>query len=70
MKEPKGLSGRSAFRPTRRAEARPTLAFISTRVGRLALVAALSVGLVACNTVRGVGKDIEAGGEAIQKATK
>lgn len=33
---------------------------------------ALSLGLVAlaaaCNTVEGVGKDIEAGGEAIQRA--
>jgi len=26
--------------------------------------------LVACNTVRGIGQDIEKGGEAIQKATK
>jgi predicted small secreted protein len=34
------------------------------------LVAVIGVGLVACNTVRGIGKDIEAGGEAIQKATK
>jgi len=32
------------------------------------LVAAVS-GLTACNTVRGVGKDIEAGGKAIQRAT-
>ena len=40
------------------------------RFGRLALVAAISIALVACNTVRGIGRDIEAGGEAIQKATK
>ncbi|MDR0633809.1 MAG: entericidin A/B family lipoprotein [Azoarcus sp.] len=33
-----------------------------------ALLFALS--LVACNTVRGVGRDIEAGGKAIQKATR
>jgi len=26
--------------------------------------------LAGCNTVQGVGKDIEKGGEAIQKATK
>ena len=26
--------------------------------------------LSACNTVQGIGKDIEKGGEAIQKATK
>ncbi|MEW6164481.1 MAG: entericidin A/B family lipoprotein [Pseudomonadota bacterium] len=32
----------------------------------LAAVFALS----ACNTVKGIGKDIEKGGEAIQKATK
>ncbi|MDR0564261.1 MAG: entericidin A/B family lipoprotein [Azoarcus sp.] len=30
----------------------------------------LAFGLLACNTVRGVGKDLEAGGKAIQKATK
>ncbi|MDR0702672.1 MAG: entericidin A/B family lipoprotein [Azoarcus sp.] len=33
----------------------------------IALLFALSA--MACNTVRGVGKDIEAGGKAIQKAT-
>jgi entericidin B len=37
---------------------------------KLAMVVVIGIGLVACNTVRGVGKDIEAGGEAIQKATK
>jgi predicted small secreted protein len=37
---------------------------------RVLLVAVLGVGLVACNTVRGIGRDLEAGGEAIQKATK
>ncbi|MDO8315425.1 MAG: entericidin A/B family lipoprotein [Rugosibacter sp.] len=26
--------------------------------------------LAACNTVQGIGKDIERGGEAIQKSTK
>lgn len=30
----------------------------------------LALSLVACNTVHGVGKDIEAGGKAIQKATR
>ena len=70
MKELRGLSGRSAFRPTRRAEARPAAGSACRRAGRLAIVAVIAVGLVACNTVRGVGKDIEAGGEAIQKATK
>jgi len=30
----------------------------------------LAVALVGCNTVAGIGKDIEKGGEAIQKSTK
>ncbi|MCB6185245.1 entericidin A/B family lipoprotein [Leeia sp. TBRC 13508] len=29
---------------------------------------ALVLGLAGCNTVKGIGKDIEKGGEAIQKA--
>jgi predicted small secreted protein len=34
------------------------------------LIALLAVGLLsACNTVAGMGKDIEKGGEAIQRAT-
>ncbi|HQR04947.1 MAG: entericidin A/B family lipoprotein [Proteobacteria bacterium] len=33
------------------------------------LIAGLCV-LTACNTVHGIGKDIERGGEAIQKAVK
>ena len=37
---------------------------------KLVMIVAIAVGLTACNTLRGVGKDIEAGGEAIQKATK
>lgn len=28
------------------------------------------VSLSACNTVQGIGKDLEKGGEAIQKSTK
>ena len=36
----------------------------------LFLVAAAMVALTGCNTVQGIGKDIEKGGEAIQKATK
>ena len=28
------------------------------------------VALTACNTIQGMGKDIEKGGEAIQKSTK
>ncbi len=36
-----------------------------------ALILALLVfASAACNTVQGIGKDIEKGGEAIQKATK
>ena len=35
------------------------------------LLAALAVASFgACNTVQGIGKDIEKGGEAIQRATK
>ena len=43
---------------------------LSSPFFRLLMVVAIAVGLTACNTLRGVGKDIEAGGEAIQKATK
>jgi len=35
-----------------------------------AVVAIASLLLAGCNTVQGVGKDIERGGEAIQKAVK
>ena len=31
---------------------------------------AFTLSLVACNTVHGVGRDIERGGESIQKASK
>lgn len=34
----------------------------------LALIAALT--LSACNTVQGVGKDIQAGGKAVEKVAK
>lgn len=70
MKELRVLSCWPAFRPTRRAKGRRMPGLTSARVGRVALVAVLSIGLVACNTIRGVGKDIEAGGEAIQRAAK
>lgn len=33
-------------------------------------VALVTLGLVACNTVQGIGKDIERGGEAIQKSAR
>ncbi|MEO1330228.1 MAG: entericidin A/B family lipoprotein [Pseudomonadota bacterium] len=35
----------------------------------LAILPALA-GLTACNTVKGVGKDIEKGGEAVQKGAQ
>ncbi|MCL2021224.1 MAG: entericidin A/B family lipoprotein [Betaproteobacteria bacterium] len=35
----------------------------------LALLVAVVSALTACNTVHGVGKDIEAGGKAVQKAS-
>ena len=37
--------------------------------GLLMMIAAIVL-LSACNTVQGIGKDLEKGGEAIQKATK
>jgi predicted small secreted protein len=36
----------------------------------LLIVAMVAVLLVGCNTVKGIGQDLEKGGEAIQKATK
>ena len=36
----------------------------------LLLTAIIAVLLVGCNTVKGIGQDLEKGGEAIQKATK
>jgi len=36
----------------------------------LMVTAATAFVLIGCNTVQGVGKDIEKGGEAIQKAVK
>ena len=36
----------------------------------LVIVVMAIVGLAGCNTVKGVGKDIEKGGEAIQRAVK
>ncbi len=34
------------------------------------LVALTALGLAACNTVEGVGQDIQAGGEALEKAAQ
>lgn len=36
----------------------------------LLIMIAATVLLSACNTVQGIGRDLEKGGEAIQKATK
>ena len=35
-----------------------------------ALAVLFAIGLAGCNTVQGMGKDIEKAGEAIQKTTK
>jgi entericidin B len=37
---------------------------------RLAMLAAAASLLVACNTAEGVGKDIKAGGKAVEKTAK
>jgi entericidin B len=37
---------------------------------KLLLTAGLLLSLAACNTIAGVGKDIQKGGEAIEKSTK
>lgn len=39
-----------------------------SRIVMFGVVALISFVLVACNTVEGAGRDIEAGGEAIQDA--
>jgi predicted small secreted protein len=36
----------------------------------LYLLMALALAAAGCNTVRGIGQDIEKGGEAVQKAAK
>lgn len=37
---------------------------------KIVLLTAIVAGVVGCNTVKGIGQDIEKGGEAIQKAVK
>jgi len=37
---------------------------------RLVTIALLCLGLSACNTVQGIGKDLKKGGEAIEKVAK
>lgn len=36
----------------------------------VAILALLGLALTACNTVQGVGKDIQAGGKAVEKAAR
>lgn len=43
---------------------------MKNRIGRMLLVFAALAVLAGCNTVRGVGQDVEEGGEAIQKSTE
>lgn len=40
------------------------------RIAIMLLLVLGSLSLTACNTINGVGKDIEQAGEAIQKSTK
>ena len=40
------------------------------RMLALLLAGLVAVAVSGCNTVRGIGKDIEKGGEAIQKSTQ
>jgi entericidin B len=40
------------------------------RMVALILAGLVAVALGGCNTVKGIGKDIEKGGEAIQKSTQ
>ena len=37
---------------------------------KIVMIVLFALTLVACNTVRGVGQDVEKGGEAIQKSTQ
>ena len=54
--------------PVRRAALRPLLKVDFDQKSLLTVAGLLS--LSACNTIQGIGKDIEKGGEAIQRATK
>jgi entericidin B len=38
------------------------------RIAALALIAGLAAAIAGCNTVAGVGKDMKAGGQAIENA--
>ncbi len=39
-------------------------------MAKVVMIVLFALTLVACNTVRGVGQDVEKGGEAIQKSTQ
>ena len=38
------------------------------KLGFASLVVAMALSMTACNTVKGIGKDLQEGGEAIEKA--
>ncbi|WP_051378998.1 entericidin A/B family lipoprotein [Derxia gummosa] len=40
------------------------------RIGRIALLLAVMAALSACNTISGIGKDVQAGGKAVEKAAE
>jgi entericidin B len=42
----------------------------AVRAFAVLLTVSYAVGLSACNTLRGAGQDIEAGGKAIQRSTR
>ena len=40
------------------------------KLAALALVAGFVMGLAGCNTIEGIGQDVQAGGRALEKAAK
>ncbi|WP_409523853.1 entericidin A/B family lipoprotein [Nitrincola sp. MINF-07-Sa-05] len=44
--------------------------FFSLKSALLVLIIALPLGVTGCNTVEGLGKDIQKGGQAIERAGK
>jgi predicted small secreted protein len=49
---------------------RKLILFGMLKVALLALAIGIVFSLYGCNTVRGIGQDVEKAGEAIQKSTK
>ncbi|HET9702333.1 MAG TPA: entericidin A/B family lipoprotein [Burkholderiales bacterium] len=43
---------------------------MNLRLSALCVLIVAALGLAGCNTVQGMGRDIEAAGEAIQKSTR